>query len=60
MVEHPRDSNRSQVAHVDGARDERLKLVRCAGCQAPIGRVAPGSSVELKCHRCKTLNVITT
>jgi len=37
-----------------------LKLVRCAGCQAPIGRVAPGSSVELKCHRCKTLNVITT
>jgi hypothetical protein len=58
MDQHPRIDNRRQAAAA--GRDEHLKLVRCAGCQAPIGRVAPGSSVELKCHRCKTLNVITT
>lgn len=29
-----------------------MQLVYCQKCRNPIAKVAPGSRVEVKCHRC--------
>jgi len=29
-----------------------MQLVYCQYCRNPIAKVAPGSRVEIKCHRC--------
>ena len=33
-------------------QDQPKVLVFCQKCRNPIGRLAPGSDAELRCHRC--------
>jgi hypothetical protein len=56
LAQHPADLPRSKAE--DPGAGDRLKLARCGQCRSPIGRIAPGSRVELKCRHCGTLTSV--
>jgi hypothetical protein len=51
------DEASDDLGSVAGKADDGLRLVRCAGCRSPIGRVSPGSTVEVMCGHSGTLTM---